>query len=500
MRKMAFLLVLAFIFTTGCNDGLKSGTAIKTNESKPTLLNESKPTITNEPEPTITQTTGNYEPEPTITQTTEQKIRLKPEEDMPGMSKNYLILLETSAHTDAILEFKEYKEARGYNITVKSVDKDILMENSKDKSDAIHQFLKAMDKELLLDYVLFIGEPYDKESACPQNTGGVIPMKYMYYIDDNHNTRYHYDWYNYEDPSKNAFNTPTDIYYAFDCDWDYDKDGFAGEFQEIKRYKEEIGEPSLMFCLGRIPFSEPDIIKFVLGKTMEYEENRKEHSNALIASGIIGYPEREEFPDMADGAYYADILSKNLTGNGIETATLFEKDGVMPSPLECTYPLNYENFQQELNKNYDFTYIFGHGGYSMVLWKEDTNHNRICDERETFYDLFIYPPKRQLTGFFFMDGCHTMRVESDTDSTEILHIQDFLRNEMNCAALATTRDSGFSPRNPEPSISSVMFSTQTLIISEGFYKAAAKLIFQHGILAGTYIYCYLGDPSIRLKE
>lgn len=103
----------------------------------------------------------------------------------------------------------------------------------------------------------------------------------------------------------------------------------------------------------------------MLNNSIEYEINRKEHSDALLVGGILSYPDSKEFYYVADGAHDAHILSNNLTNNGIDTVTLFEKDGVMPSPLECTYPLNYENFHRELNKNYDFIYSFV---MVVILW------------------------------------------------------------------------------------------------------------------------------------
>ncbi|TAH64212.1 MAG: hypothetical protein EWM47_13100 [Anaerolineaceae bacterium] len=480
--------------------------------SDPMRIPTAKFEPTDKPEPTVivendiekkSDSTVTVKSVPTNEPKQEPEISVvtQPEEAIPGISNNYLILLETEAQIQSARKFKEYKEAKGYTVTVKSIEKDVKPGIDEDKSETIHQFLKDMDKERSLDYVLLIGEPYNREYACPQNTGGIIPMRYMYANDDNHNTRYHFDWYDYKEPSNNAFNTPTDIYYAFNWDWDYDKDGFTGELiDDISKYYDDVGVPELLFYVGRIPFSDSTVIESVLDSTVNYDKNRKEQSNALIGAGIIGYPEKVEFPYIADGAYYANILSNNLSANNIETVTLYEKSGVIPSKYECTYPLNYENFDLELNKLYDFTFIYGHGGYTMFLWTKDSNNNGIYDEPREEYDILREPVTKHLTGFLFMDGCHTMRVEEDSEYSHSLHIQDILISGMSSAGLATTREGGYSPENPRPSISSNMFLDKSLIISKGFYEATAKMIFEYRELFGAYIYCYLGDPSIRLRQ
>lgn len=412
---------------------------------------------------------------------------------------NYLILIESEDQRKSIKKFMDYKESTGFKVTVKSVDSDMEMEYDSDASEAIAQYLHEMDKELSLDYVLLIGNPYDSKKACPKNTGGIIPMKYLYFSDDNHNTRYNYDWYNYRDPSKNAFNTPSDIHYAYEYDWDYDEDGYAGEATEIYNQK-NTGSMKLRFLLGRIPFSDNKNIETVLNNTIAFEKSREDHSDVLIASGIINYPESKQFDYIADGAHYAHILSQNLKDSKIENTTLFEKGGLRPSIYECTYPLSVGNFNRELKKKYDMTYSFGHGGTNMMLWENDYNDNGYCDENIDGYDIFSLPTSGFMTGLLYLDGCHTMKVEADTDNSGVMHIQDFMSKGMTCAGVATTRESGFNPGQPQPRIVSYMFKNGSLLVSQEFYDSLPKLILESGNLAEAYIYCYLGDPSIKLKQ
>ena len=247
-----------------------------------------------------------------------------------GMTNNYLILTETEAQKATVQAFKAFKESKGYTVYVKSVEKDVAANSKVDAFTKIEQYLKNTDTALSLDYVLLIGDPYNKTKACPQNTGGVIPMRYLYIQDDNHNTRYNYDWYNYDNPSKNAFNTPSDFSYALDFDWDYDNDGYAGEFQEIKSAKLS-KKIQTRFLLGRIPFSNLKDIQTVLENTIAFEKSQTENSqtensDVLIASGIIGYPESKKFPLLSDGAYYANKLSDNLKKRQIENVTLYRSE------------------------------------------------------------------------------------------------------------------------------------------------------------------------------
>lgn len=412
---------------------------------------------------------------------------------------NYLILKESDAQRMSVEKFADYKESTGFKVIIRSVQSDIGVKSDSDACEAIARYLHSLDDEFSLEYVLLIGNPYNSKRACQQNTGGIIPMKYLYFLSDNHNTRYNFDWYNYRDPSKNAFNTPSDIFYAYAYDWDYDKDGYAGETDDLYR-REDNQDMKLRFLLRRIPFSDNKTIETVLNNTIAFEKTQKAHSDALIASGILNYPESESFNYTSDGAHYASTLSQNLKDNKIESTTLFEKAGLRPSHYECTYPLNVDNFNRELVKKYDMTYTFGHGGTNMMLWENDNSNNGYCDENIDSYDIFSLPASGFLTGFLYLDGCHTVKVEADTDTTNIMHIQDFMYKGMTCAGLATTRESSFSARQPQPRIVSYIFKNGSFLVSREFYNSLPKMIFESSNLAEAYIYCYLGDPSIQLKQ
>jgi len=414
-----------------------------------------------------------------------------------GMTNNYLILTETEAQKATIQTFKAFKESKGYTVYVKSVEKDVSVNSKLDAFTRIEQYLKNTDSILSLDYVLLIGDPYNKTKACPQNTGGVIPMRYLYLNDDNHNTRYNYDWYNYDDPSKNAFNTPSDFSYALDFDWDYDKDGFAGEFQELKQAK-MLKKMQIRFLLGRIPFSNLKDIGQVLENTIAFEKSQTENSIVLIASGILGYPETKKFSLLSDGAYYANMLSENLKKREIENVTLYEQGGLMPTSYSSTYPLTVKKFNDELNKHYELTYVFGHGGYTMHLWEKDLNKSGYCESEYSEYDILSMPTQGLLTGFLYLDGCHTMRVETDTDSAGTRHFQDLLKNGMTCSGVATTRDSGLNPNEPIARTVNYMFQNQSVILSQEFYRSIQRLITEEVQMGDAYIYVYLGDPSLRL--
>lgn len=178
-------------------------------------------------------------------QTLGEKLNLILAADSIGLSKsgmkiNYLILTETEAQKTVVQNFKSHKESLGFTVYVKSVEKDVVKNIKLDGYTNIEQFLISMENTLNLDYVMLIGNPYDKTKANPKNTGGIIPMRYLYRDDSNHNTKYAYDFYDYVNPSKSAFNVPNDFCYAIDFKWDYDLDGYAGEFQEYQFAKKII--------------------------------------------------------------------------------------------------------------------------------------------------------------------------------------------------------------------------------------------------------------------
>ncbi len=463
------------------------------------VLDAMAPTPTPAPTAEITQTPPTPEPtaspsptpspmptpDPTPTPTP------APMQKLPGTTGNYLILCETEAQKPSLADFVAYKQWSGYTVTVKSVEADVKPGAKADASVAIQQYLKKMDKELSLEYVLLIGQPYEEKRACPQHTGGIIPMRYLYPHQSNHNTRYFDDWYDYQNPKKNAYNTPSDTYYAFDFAWDYDKDGFAGEMNEVAKAAKK-AKPKLLFKLGRIPFSEKGDITAVLDATVKYEQNRKQQPNALITSTIFSYPERKG-SGAADWAFYGNSLAKNLSSIGIKSTTLFIQTGVLHSKYESTYPLTPENFKSEAAKSYDFVYTIG---TTTRIWERDTNKNKLCDDNTVAeYDYLPEPGPGFTTGVYFMDGFATLKVETERNRPRI---QDYLRNGSACAAIATTRETGFNPTKPAPLPASLLFSKKTTNVASEFYAAILSMITTKNEMS-AYVYCYIGDPSIKIK-
>lgn len=475
MRKtvIALLLICFVISFAGCGMPVNGPEQSEGETVQPTA------------EPTETATLAPT-PEPTPTPTPVQKL--------PGTTGNYLILCETESQKQCVAEFAAYKEQNGYTVTVKSVEKDVKPSADTDTSLVMQQYLKDMDSDLSLEYVLLVGDPYKAANECPQHTGGIIPMRYMYWNQGNHNTRYFYDWYDYGNPDNNAFNTPTDMFYAIDFDWDYDKDGYAGETNEVAKAVKK-SKPVMLFMLGRVPFSNEKDITAALNATMQYWQDAKEQSHALVAAGILSYPPDKKYPYSADGAFYGDALAKNLVKNSIDMTTMFEKNGAMPSKFVCTASLSEEGVASEIKNGCDFTYTFGHGGFYTYRWGLDSNGNGVCDEQLSEV-IILKEDMEGHAGCLFMDGCHTMRVESE--SLGILHIQDLMNEGTAVAGIATTRETGFNPKKPQPRLASLMFTHGSLIISGEFYQSAIDMIKNRNPLEG-YVYCYLGDPSIALR-
>ena len=378
------------------------------------------------------------------------KIPLLPK--LPGTTGNYLILCETEAQTKYLAEFAAFKTWSGYTVTVKSVEADVKSAAKADLCEAIRNYLKKMDNKLSLEYVLLVGNPHNAESRCPQHTGGVIPMRYMYSDSSNHNAIYG-TWFDTE--GNEAYNTPTDIYYAFDFNWDYDADGYGGELDEIADSVKQ-AEPKLLFLLGRIPFSDAKDIGTMLNATMQYELGQKAHSDALIES-------------IGDYVYYGEALAENLDQAKIETTAICSN--LDPYEFESVNPSGVDNLNQEINKKYDFAY---------------TNN---------VFPFELVPDKGIPIGVLFMDSPTSMEVEPCND---IVYVQDFLVNGAISAAIATTREISYDPNHSEPRMTSLLFSGGTLCVSREFYTAMQTLIVG-GNVPDAYIYCYLGDPSITLN-
>jgi len=434
-------------------------------------------------------------------QTLGEKLNLTLGADSIGLSKSgmkisYLILTETEAQKTVVQNFKSHKESLGFTVYVKSVEKDVVKNIKLDGYTNIEQFLISMDNTLSLDYVMLIGNPYDKTRANPKNTGGIIPMRYLYRDDSNHNTKYSPEFYDYENPSKSAFNVPTDFSYAIDFKWDSDMDGYAGEFLEIINARKN-SYMKTRFLLGRIPFSDASSIEKVLSNTINFEKSQKNQSNALIASGILSYPESPKFNFVTDGAMKANDLAQNLIKSQFESTTLYEKDGLRPSVYQATYPLSQAKFTEELKKKYDFVYTNAHGGHTVVLWLDDKDKSGFCEMEQIEYSFMPSYLESNMTGFMFFDGCDTLRVETDAELGESLHFQDLLTNSTTAAGIATTREITISYDNSLKSPANFMFLNKSVIISQEFYSGLIKALSEISHYE-SYPYVYVGDPSLRL--
>lgn len=414
-----------------------------------------------------------------------------------NQTKNYLILIEKESQRESVEAFKTFKESKGFNVFVKSAELDLLHNEGSDRSLELEAFLDQLDKDLSLDFVLLIGDPYDKDNANPQNTGGIIPMRYLYFFEDNHNTKFNYDWHDYVNPDDSAFNTPTDFTYALKMAWDYDEDGYAGE--DVEMYNALSQDTMILkFLLGRIPFSDNQTISQILNHTIEYESSRKAESNALIATGILGYPESIQFNNVNDGAYYGDVLSKNMLARQIENTTMFEQSGVMPSSFKTTVPLSTKNFKAEMQKGYDMIYTHGHGGSVMLFWDKDANNDLICDEQIPSFDIFETNLNGISTGFLYFDGCHTISIEKDTDIQGTRHFQDFMISGFATAGIATTRETSINPAEHNGKVVSYMFVNDSNLYAYEFYQSLKTLITNDKNFTEAYVYCFIGDPSLEI--
>lgn len=429
------------------------------------------------------------------------------QEEKQQSSNNYLIILDNSSLKASVENFAAFKKDGGYN--VKIICSDQINGKGTDNAEKLRSYLISQEKKDNLEYVLLIGDPFVTEKANPQETGGNIPMKYLYDFSKNHNVEYYSDFLslkpNPDGTLKETGNIPSDIFYAFDIDWDADKDGYSGEsIEDISANKNRTLK--CMFKVGRIPFSDPDSIKSILENSIDKEKEYKLNNlkpKALIAAGIIG------FSPMIDGAEFAFKLKSELMKSNADVTTLTEQEGIEVSKYIPDLQLNRENFSKKWNEGYDFICTEAHGGTSRYCWKSDNNGNGRPDggDNAFFEDFFIESDLVKSNGFLLMSGCATARVENDRYSFDGVQIPNLLKKKLITAGVGTTKSIGYNRDSLSYSLLP-FWSSKSNTYGDCFYNALndmfrsfknnehEKYDFYHNL----YSYYYLGDPSFKVPR
>ena len=283
-------------------------------------------------------------------------------------SYDLLIITSKKIKESNILEnYISFKINQGYKIYLIDVENIEKNYSGIDLSEKIRNYLKDFYKKYKIKYLLLIGEPYNSKSQTTKSTGGTIPMRYCYPDPNNHNR--------IEDTNKDGA-VPTDYYYAdLTGNWDFDKDGYFGEYNEDRvDFKNEL-------IVGRVPFDDINAIEEILNRSIEFEKKEidKKTKQILMAGGIYTYGENN--CERVDSAiFFENVWNDFLKDRDFERKTLYEKEGLKPSSFNSDLPLNRDNLIKSLSENnFDIVSIFTFGGYidciSRRIWSKDDGDN-----------------------------------------------------------------------------------------------------------------------------
>jgi len=395
-------------------------------------------------------------------------------------------IIITAISPNSFTDFIEFKKQK-YNVKVFQIDEIKKNSYGVDIPEQIRNSLRANvtneDK-----YLLLIGEPTGNYTW--NSTGGDLPMRFSYPIGKN------WDW-----------RVATDYYYAdLEGNWDKDNDSVYGEVND-----DEINwKPNLI--VGRIPSSDPLIVRSILYSYIEFEkqenlpENMKQKKACLAMSttSLIDYD--FNIIALADLSKVGETLKDQLK-QFMEVITLYEKEGDFISPYECSAPLNKKNFELNI-QNSDI--VIADQGHRWI-WN-DTNKNGKVDQGEDQYiaycenDLKIENP----ISIFFKGGTYSADPLNKNN-----FLKSFLLNGKIRSGLGFTSGDPIDPEwedlNNGRFSGSLLYLFINYLVSEG--KAILGEVLSKTFNKYFYLYRplndfdfmtllglnYLGDPTLELK-
>jgi hypothetical protein len=267
----------------------------------------------------------------------------QPKESHPTGQKNiddYVIITTTDIATAiSSSDFLTWKQALGYTVKIVNItDPEITRQPGHDLAERIRNFLRANYLDWGIVYVLIIGD------------SATIPMRYCYPDKTNHeNTA--------GTPGGSGGEVPTDYYYADlsntdDESWDYDGDGFYGEYgQDHPDFLPEI-------FVGRIPINDLSRIQYTLEKTITFEQDTSEWKSHALHAGAFYYFTGELGADLPlmDGAIGPAQIENDIM-HGWTISHYSEQDGLESSVYDWN-PLSETAFTSDWRT----------GQYAIVNW------------------------------------------------------------------------------------------------------------------------------------
>ncbi len=253
---------------------------------------------------------------------------------------NYVIITTHNLYDTLVSsDFISWKNMLGYNVRIVNVtDSEITGQSGIDLAEKIRNFLRKYYIDWGIEFVLIVGD-YE-----------TVPMRYCYPDPSNHqNTA--------GTPGGSGGEVPTDYYYADlsssdDDSWDFDGDGFHGEYIHDK--------PDFLpeVYVGRIPINDPSRILYTLDKTMAFEQDTSSWKNHALHPGAFFYFTDELGTGVSamDGATCCAYIENDFMGNWT-VSHYSEQEGLEKS----IYPWNPLSEAA-------FTSDWRTGQYSIVNW------------------------------------------------------------------------------------------------------------------------------------
>lgn len=272
-------------------------------------------------------------------------------------SYDYVIITPDSFE-ESLESLRKWKEYIGYSVQVVGTSWIYNTYSGCDSAEKIRNFLIDKYAEWGIKYVLIVG------------TNSLIPMRYCYPKG--------------ETDDYSGYKILTDHYYAdLTGDWNSDGDDYFGECDD-----DNFDLIADVF-VGRIPMYKESDIEDLCQKIIAFEQDGGYwKNNALLFEAKI----------CGDNDYCNDFMEERMKNDlfipeGFNVVTMYEKEGLEPSPYTCNYPLTYNNLLNEWSNNeFGIVTWVAHGspdGISRLVWVEDKDGDGDCDDDEDrYYNLF----------------------------------------------------------------------------------------------------------------
>ena len=273
----------------------------------------------------------------------------------------FIIIVSDKNLKDAVQDFIEFKKNQGFEVELEEVTEIEKKYVGRDMVEKIRSFLKEKTTSYVKCFTLLVGDPYNEKKANVLNTGGKIPMRYIYPPP-------------YYSTSPKDYKFPTDFYYCdLEGNWNSDGDDRYGEKEEIKDISLNLN--NVRNFVGRIPFDDPQIVKKICANIVSVE--KKENTNQVLM-GIMQFanPDLKEW----DLAKWAEEVKNDMVDYGLKVITLYEKEGSSPSAFTPTAPLNEKNFLKYFERTNDLIVTVADNGVFREIWND--NGDNVFDKKE----------------------------------------------------------------------------------------------------------------------